>query len=112
MYKSFYNDINFQRKDELTEQSILQHFRHAYESNIWPNFWAFEGKRFGLNPYKLRKFKELSTSTSIISHFHHVVCSSHCPHDMFIKAVDFFHTNLFNPTQALPTMKLLFYATS
>ena len=25
-----------------------------------------------------------------------------------LKAVDFFHSNLFNPTQALPTMKLLF----
>ena len=109
MYKSFYNDINFQRKDELTEQNILQHFRHAYESNTWPNFWALKEKGLVPYPYKLRKFKHLSTSTSIISHFHHVLCSSHWFHAMFIKAVDFFlHTNLFNPTQALPIMKLLF----
>ena len=66
----FYNDINFQRKDELTEQSILQHFRHAYESNIWPNFWAFEGKRFGPIPLQIKKVQRSVESRSIISYFH------------------------------------------
>ena len=35
MYNSFYKNINFERKDHLSEKCILQHFKHAYESNKW-----------------------------------------------------------------------------
>ena len=62
--------------------------------------------------YIMRKFKDLSRKRSIISYFHHplkeVYFRAAAGLMTCLKAIDFFHTNLFNPLQALPTMKLLY----
>ena len=112
MYNSFYKNINFERKDHLSKECILQHFKHAYESNKWVVFGSFKENGSVPYPYKIRKFKDLSRSRGIISYFRHplkkVFFVAATGLMTCLKAVDFFHTNLFNPTQALPTMKLLY----
>ena len=59
-----------------------------------------------------RKFKDLSRKRTIISYFHHPlkkVCFQTAAGLMTcLKALDFFHANLFNPFQAVPAMKLLY----
>ena len=51
-------------------------------------------------------------ATGIISYFHHplkdIYFRAAAGLMTCLKALDFFHTNLFNPMQALPTMNLLF----
>ena len=112
MYTSFYTNPNFQRQHHLSEQAVLQHFKYTYEANGWSIFGSFREHGSVPYPYKVRKFKDLSRSRSIISYFHHplkqVFFVAAAGLMTCLKAVDFFHSNLFNPTQALPTMKLLF----
>ena len=71
MYNSFYKNINFERRHHLSEECILQHFKHAYESNKWVVFGSFKENGSVPYPYKIRKFKDLSRSRGIISYFHH-----------------------------------------
>ena len=112
MHTSFYSNINFQRQPHLSTECVLQHFKYTFDSKNWHSIGFFNMKGSLPYPYKIRKFKDLSRSRSIISYFHHPL------KDIFfkaavglmtcLKAVDFFHTNLFNPLQALPTMKFLY----
>ena len=55
---------------------------------------------------------KMCQATGIISYFHHplkdIDFRAAAGLMTCLKALDFFHTNLFNPMQALPTMKLLF----
>ena len=61
-------------------------------------------------PYMNRKFKDLSKSRGIISHYHHPL------KDIYFKAAagvmtclkEKIHTNLFSPLQALPMINFLF----
>ena len=112
MHTLFYSNINFQRQPHLSTECVLQHFKYTFDSKNWHSIGFFNMKGSLPYPYKIRKFKDLSRSRSIISYFHHPL------KDIFfkaavglmtcLKAVDFFHTNLFNPLQALPTMKFLY----
>ena len=93
-------------------QSLFFHFKYIYDKNGWSDIGIFS--LYGSLPYgyTIRKFKDLSRKRNIISYFHHPLKQVYfrvaaglmtC-----LKALDFFHTNLFNPLQALPTMKLLY----
>ena len=80
------------------------------------NKWSDIGKFYSLGSlpyaYVIRKFKDLSRKRNIISYFHHplkqVYFRAAAGLMTCVKALDFFHTNLFNPLQALPIMKLLY----
>ena len=112
MLNCFWNNNNFQIHLHHTPDSILLFFKFTYDHQGW----ASVGRYFthGSLPYAyiMRKFKDLSRKRSIISYFHHplkeVYFRAAAGLMTCLKAIDFFHTNLFNPLQALPTMKLLY----
>ena len=60
----------------------------------------------------MRKFKDLTRKRNIISYFYHplkeVYSRAAAGLMTCVKALNFFHTNLFSPLEALPTMKLLY----
>ena len=112
MLNCFWNNNNFQIQPHHTPDSSLSFFKFTYDHQGW----ASVGRYFthGSLPYAyiMRKFKDLSRKRSIISYFHHplkeVYFRAAAGLMTCLKAIDFFHTNLFNPLQALPTMKLLY----
>ena len=60
----------------------------------------------------MRKFKDLTRKRNIISYFHHplkeVYSRAAAGLMTCVKVLNFFHTNLFSPLEAPPTMKLLY----
>ena len=63
-------------------------------------------------PYYTRKFKDLSRKRGIVSYFAHplkfVYSINAKAFLVVLKSVKFFHSNLFNPTQAVLHMKFLY----
>gem|GEM_PF-1487133 len=112
MYTSFWNNIHFQKQPHLSNETLFQHFKFTYESKNWSNIGSFNYQGSAPYPYMNRKFKDLNRTRGIISYFHHplkdIYFKAAAGLMTCLKALDFFHTNLFNPLQALPTMKLLF----
>ena len=112
MRSSFWCNIHFQKQPHLSEQSILSYFKYTFDANNWNLYGSFNVHGSAPYPYMNRKFKDLSRNRGIISYFHHplkdIYFRAAAGLMTCLKALDFFHTNLFNPMQALPTMKLLF----
>ena len=112
MYTSFWKNVHFQKCPHLSAQSLLLYFKHVFDVNNWSKFGSFNSQGEAPYPYIKRKFKDLSRLQGIISYFHHPLKDIYFKVAAglmtYLKAFNFFHTNLFNPFQALPTMKLLF----
>ena len=89
-----------------------QFFKFTYDHQGWASVERYFTHGSLPYAYIMRKFKDLSRKRSIISYFHHplkeVYFRAAAGLMTCLKAIDFFHTNLFNPLQALPTMKLLY----
>ena len=71
MHTTFYCNINFHRQPHLSTECVLQHFKYTFDSKKWCSIGTFNIKGSLPYPYKIRKFKDLSRSRSIISYFHH-----------------------------------------
>ena len=111
MLNMLWNNVNFKRQPLHTPHGIILFFKYTYDENDWVSIGRF---RHGSLPYAYitRKFKDLSRKRSIISYFHHplkeIYFRTAAGLMTCLKALDFFHANLFNPFQAVPAMKLLY----
>ena len=112
IFSSFWKNSNFQLQEVFTPESIISHFKFNYEQNNWSTIGKF--LPFGSLPYAyvMRKFKDLTRKQNIISYFYHplkeVYSRAAAGLMTCVKALNFFHTNLFGLLEALPTMKLLY----
>ena len=112
IFSSFWDNRNFQKQPHLSIQSVFSHLKYIYAKNKWSDIGKFYSLGSLPYAYVIQKFKDLSRKQNIISYFHHplkqVYFRAAAGLMTCVKALDFFHTNLFNPLQALPIMKLLY----
>ena len=112
IFLSFLDNRNFQKQLHLLIQSVFSHLKYIYANNKWSDIGKFYSLGFLPYAYVTRKFKDLSRKRNIISYFYHplkqVYFRASAGLMACMKALDFFHNNLFNQLQALPIMKLLY----